>query len=92
MSCKNNKTSNNKKKFHKIYFESNNKKNIFNKSLYDKKIFKIINSKDNNECGKKTKNKISLITELNKLKLKVKSNCNNNNQAEKKSQKNIEIK
>ena len=87
MSCKNNKTSNNKKKFHKIYFESNNKKNIFNKSLYDKKIFKIINSKDNNECGKKTKNKISLITELNKLKLKVKSNCNNNNQAEKKSQK-----
>ena len=72
MSCKNNKTSNNKKKFHKIYFESNNKKNIFNKSLYDKKIFKIINSKDNNEYGKKSKNKISLITELNKLKLKVK--------------------
>ena len=86
MSCKNNKTSNNKKKYHKIYLESNNKKNIFNKSLYDKKIFKIINSKDNNEYGKKSKNKISLITELNKLKLKVKANCSNN-QAEKKSQK-----
>ena len=79
MSCKNNKTCNNKKKYQKIYLESNNKKNIFNKSLYDNKIFKIINTKENNnENGKKAKNKISLITELNKLKLKVKTNCNNN--------------
>ena len=75
---KSNKTNVNKKRYQKIYLESNNKKNnIFNKSLFDNKIFKIINNRDNSNEHKKSKNKISLITELNKLKLKVKVNCDN---------------
>ena len=77
ISCKNNKTNINKKRYQRIYLESNNKKNIFNKNLFDNKIFKIINNKENNE-NKKNKNRISLITELNKLKLKVKTNSNVN--------------
>ena len=40
---KSNKTNVNKKRYQKIYLESNNKKNnIFNKSLFDNKIFKIL--------------------------------------------------
>ena len=80
INCKNNKTNINNKRHQRIYLESNNKKNknIFNKSLFDNKIFKIINNKQNtNNENKKSKNKISLITELNKLKLKVKVNCDN---------------
>ena len=75
-SCQNKKGFNNNKKYQRIDIEINNKKNVFNKSLYNNKIFKIINLKDSNDNEKKTKNKISLITELNKLKLKVKPNCN----------------
>lgn len=71
------KTSNNTKKHQRIYLETNYNKNIFNKSLYDNKIYKIINNKNNNnENGKKSISKISLITELNKIKLKVKPNSN----------------
>ena len=77
MNNKINKTSNNKKKYQRLYLESNNnKKNLFNKSLFDNKLFKIINKKDNSN-DKKTKNKISLITELNKLKIKVNPNYSN---------------
>ena len=71
------KTSNYAKKHQRIYLETNYNKNIFNKSLYDNKIYKIINNKNNNnENGKKSISKISLITELNKIKLKVKPNSN----------------
>ena len=74
-----NKTNVNKKRHQRIYLESNNKKNIFNKSYFDNKIFKIINNRRIKENeNKKSKNKISLITELNKLKLKIKTNPNAN--------------
>ena len=74
---KNKTTNNTKNKHQRIYLENNNK-NIFNKSLHNNKINKFINNKDiiNNENEKKSKNRISLITELNKLKLKVKPNSN----------------
>ena len=76
MTCQNKKGFNKKKKFQRIDIETNNKKNLFNKSLYNNKIFKIINYNDSSNAQyKRSKNTISLITELNKLKLKVKSNC-----------------
>jgi hypothetical protein len=45
MTCQNKKGFNKKKKFQRIDIETNNKKNLFNKSLYNNKIFKIINYK-----------------------------------------------
>ena len=73
----NNKTAINTKKQQKIYFETtNNKLENFNKNLYNNKITKNPKKKEAND--KKTGSKISLITELNKLKLKVKANNYNN--------------
>ena len=86
----NNKTNINKKRHQRIYLESN-EKSIFNKCLFDNKIFKILNNRNNkgNE-NKKSKNKISLITELNNLKLKIKTNpnINDDNQIKNKNYKN----
>ena len=73
----NNKTAINTKKQQKIYFETtNNKLENLNKNLYNNKITKNPKKKEAND--KKTGSKISLITELNKLKLKVKANNYNN--------------
>ena len=55
MSCQNKKGFNNGKKYQRIDIEINNKKNVFNKSLYNNKIFKIINLKDSNDNEKKNK-------------------------------------
>lgn len=71
-----NKTAiNNNKIQPKIYFETtnNNKITNSNKNLYNNnKRIKYIKNKEMND--KKTGSKISLITELNKIKLKVKTN------------------
>jgi len=71
-----NKTAmNNNKNQPKIYFETtnNNKITNSNKNLYNNnKRIKYIKNKEMND--KKTGSKISLITELNKIKLKVKTN------------------
>ena len=71
-----NKTAmNNNKIQSKIYFETtnNNKITNSNKNLYNNnKRIKYIKNKEMND--KKTGSKISLITELNKIKLKVKTN------------------
>ena len=82
---KNNNTVFNKKKDKQIYFETNynNKFEIINKSLHNnnktaKMIKKIKIERNQDDKDKKTASKISLITELNKLKLKVKANTNNN--------------
>ena len=71
----NNKTiANNNKIKQKIYFETtnNNKITNTNKNLNNNK--KIRNFKDKDATDKRTGSKISLITELNKIKLKVKTN------------------
>ena len=71
-----NKTAMNNNKIQpKIYFETtnNNKITNSNKNLYNNnKRIKYIKNKEMND--KKTGSKISLITELNKIKLKVKTN------------------
>ena len=71
-----NKTAMNNNKIQpKIYFETtnNNKITNSNKNLYNNnKKIKYIKNKEMND--KKTGSKISLITELNKIKLKVKTN------------------
>ena len=71
-----NKTAMNNNKIQpKIYFETtnNNKITNSNKNLYNSnKRIKYIKNKEMND--KKTGSKISLITELNKIKLKVKTN------------------
>ena len=71
-----NKTAMNNNKIQpKIYFETtnNNKISNSNKNLYNNnKRIKYIKNKEMND--KKTGSKISLITELNKIKLKVKTN------------------
>ena len=73
----NNKTNISKKKNQKIYLQTiDNNKNNFNKSLYNNKAFK--NDKNKELSNQKSASKISLITELNKLKLKVKANNYNN--------------
>ena len=67
--------NNNNKIQPKIYFETtnNNKITNSNKNLYNNnKKIKYIKNKEMND--KKTGSKISLITELNKIKLKVKTN------------------
>ena len=80
ISNNNNKTTINQRKPQKKYNETttnnNNKSDNFNKSLYNNKNFNNIKNKEVND--KKSGNKISLITELNKLKLKVKANNYNN--------------
>ena len=75
----NTKTAFNQKKQQKIYTETtnnNNKMETLNKNLYNNKIVKNTRNKEINDNN--SDNKISLITELNKLKLKVKANNYNN--------------
>jgi len=75
----NTKTAFNQKKQQKIYTETtnnNNKMETLNKNLYNNKIVKNTRNKEVNDNN--SGNKISLITELNKLKLKVKANNYNN--------------
>ena len=74
----NTKTAFNQKKQQKIYIETtnNNKMETLNKNLYNNKIVKNTRNKEVNDNN--SGNKISLITELNKLKLKVKANNYNN--------------
>ena len=74
-----NKTTVNKKKQQKKYIETttnNSKKDKSSKNLFNNKIFKNDKNKEIND--KQSGNKISLITELNKIKLKVKANNYNN--------------
>ena len=61
----------------------------FNKSLYNNNMSKNIKNKE--RIDKRTENKISLITELNKIKLKVKAN-NYNNQVMQRNMKKIKNK
>ena len=76
----NTKTAFNQKKQQKIYTETtmnnNNKMETLNKNLYNNKMLKNTRNKEVNDNN--SGNKISLITELNKLKLKVKANNYNN--------------
>ena len=75
----NTKTAFNQKKQQKIYIETtnnNNKIETLNKNLYNNKMLKNTRNKEVNDNN--SGNKISLITELNKLKLKVKANNYNN--------------
>ena len=74
----NNKTAINEKKQQKIFFETNHntKFNNINKNINNNKLVK--NKKNKEIKDKRTGSKISLITELNKIKLKVKSNIYNN--------------
>ena len=71
----NNKTNaNNKINRQKLYFETTNNNKITNSNKYLSNNKKIRNFKKNDVNDKKTGSKISLITELNKIKLKVKTN------------------
>ena len=71
----NNKTNaNNNINRQKLYFETTNNNKITNSNKYLSNNKKIRNFKKNDVNDKKTGSKISLITELNKIKLKVKTN------------------
>ena len=71
----NNKTNaNNNINRQKLYFETTNNNKITNSNKYSSNNKKIRNFKKNDVNDKKTGSKISLITELNKIKLKVKTN------------------
>jgi hypothetical protein len=74
----NTKTAFNQKKQQKIYTETTtyNKMETLNKNVYNNKMVKNARNKEVNDNN--SGNKISLITELNKLKLKVKANNYNN--------------
>ena len=74
----NTKTAFNQKKQQKIYTETtnNNKMETLNKNVYNNKMVKNARNKEVNDNN--SGNKISLIAELNKLKLKIKANNYNN--------------